>query len=106
MLVLAGTGGLDYTRSAMTKPWTVQSAKAQLSELLRRARAGEPQRIGLTEEACVVVSAKEWEALQGAGLGSWLVDSAPKGEDIELPSRKSRRGDPFSAAAHRRRRAR
>ena len=43
--------------------WTVQDAKAQLSELLRRARAGEPQRIGMTDEACVVVSAKAWEAL-------------------------------------------
>lgn len=38
--------------------WTVQDAKAQLSELLRRARAGEPQRIGMTDEACVVISAK------------------------------------------------
>ena len=69
-------------------------AKAHLSELLRRARAGEPQRIGVVE-ACVVVSAKTWETLHQTGLGAWLVDSAPRGEDLELPTRKSHRGDPF-----------
>jgi prevent-host-death family protein len=75
--------------------WTVQDAKAQLSELLRRARGGEPQRIGMTDEACVVVSAKTWEALHPSALGSWLVDNAPAGEDLELPARRSHRADPF-----------
>lgn len=75
--------------------WTVQDAKAQLSELLRRARGGEPQRIGMTDEACVVVSAKTWEALHPSALGSWLVDDAPAGEDLELPARRSHRTDPF-----------
>ncbi len=75
--------------------WTVQDAKAQLSELLRRARAGEPQRIGMTDEACVVVSAKAWEALHPSALGSWLVDNAPAGEELELPPRPSHRTDPF-----------
>jgi prevent-host-death family protein len=75
--------------------WTVQDAKAQLSELLRRARAGEPQRIGVTD-ACVVVSEKDWAALHPCGLGAWLVDSAPRGEDLDLPPRGSRRGDPFA----------
>src|SRR4029453_12835566 len=56
---------LDWSRlysllgGPMAKTWTVQDAKAQLSELLRRARAGEPQRIGMTD-ACVVVSEKDW----------------------------------------------
>lgn len=77
--------------------WTVQDAKAQLSELLRRARAGEPQRIGMTDEACVVVSAKAWEALHPSALGSWLVDNAPMGEELELPARGSNRADPFEA---------
>jgi prevent-host-death family protein len=77
------------------RTWTVQDAKAQLSELLRRARAGEPQRIGLTDEACVVVSAKAWEAARPSELGCWLVDSAPMGEDLELPPRRSRRADPL-----------
>jgi hypothetical protein len=79
----------------MTDTWTVQAAKARLSELLRRARGGHAQRIGLND-ACVVISEKQWEALRPAGLGAWLVDSAPRGKDIELPPRRSRRGDPFA----------
>jgi len=79
----------------MAKSWTVQDAKAQLSELLRRARAGEPQRIGVTD-ACVMVSEKEWAALRSTDLGAWLVESAPRGDDITLPPRGSRRGDPFT----------
>lgn len=77
--------------------WTVQDAKAQLSELLRRARAGEPQRIGMTDEACVLVSAKTWEALHPSALGSWLVENAPAGEELELPARGSHRTDPFES---------
>jgi prevent-host-death family protein len=81
----------------MTKQWTVQDAKSQLSEILRRARAGEPQRIGMTD-TCVVVSEKEWRqcAEKPAHLGKWLVETAPRGEELILPSRKSKRGDPFS----------
>lgn len=79
----------------MADTWTVQDAKAQLSELLRRARAGEPQRIGVTD-ACVVVSEKDWAALHPTDLGAWLVESAPRGEDLTLPPRRSRRGDPFA----------
>lgn len=81
----------------MIEAWTVQAAKARLSELLRRARAGEPQRIGLTDEACVVISVKTWEALHPSALGSWLVDSAPAGEEVELPRRGSHRTDPFAS---------
>jgi prevent-host-death family protein len=81
----------------MADTWTVQDAKAQLSELLRRARAGQPQRIGVTD-TCVVVSEKDWAALQASDLGAWLVDSAPRGEDLTLPPRGSRRGDPFAHA--------
>lgn len=80
----------------MPDTWTVQDAKAQLSEVLRRARAGKPQRIGKTDDACMVVSAQEWEALHPSSLGAWLVESAPRGEDIELPTRRSHRTDPFA----------
>ena len=76
------------------KTWTVQEAKAQLSELLRRARAGEPQRIGV-RGACVVVSEAAWQRRDGTGLGAWLVDAAPSGPDLPLPSRTSRRGDSY-----------
>ena len=80
----------------MTKHWSVQDAKAHLSELLRRARKGEPQLIGMSE-GCVLVSEQEWSALQKANLGAWLVDSAPHGEPIEIPSRVSQREVPFAA---------
>lgn len=78
----------------MTKHWPVQDAKARLSELLRLARSGAPQHIGLGE-GCVLVSEEMWSALQGVGLGEWLVAAAPRGKPLDLPSRKSRRNDPF-----------
>lgn len=84
----------------MSDAWTVQDAKAQLSELLRRARAGQAQRIGVTE-TCVLVSEKEWIALHPSRLGAWLVESAPRGADIELPPRGSHRGDPFADTSRR-----
>ena len=80
----------------MTKPWTVQEAKAHLSEILRRARAGEPQRIGLAD-GCVVVAARDWADLSATGLGGWLVASAPRGEPLPDVPRTGHRGDPFDA---------
>ncbi len=79
----------------MSEAWTVRDARAQLSELLRRARAGEPQRIGLADDACLLVSAKDWEARHPSALGVWLVESAPRGAECEAPSRRTRQGDPF-----------
>ncbi len=81
----------------MSEIWTVQDAKAQLSELLRRARAGEPQRIGVTD-ACVVVSEQVWAAANPSALGAWLVESAPRGSELVSPLRASRRVDPFAEA--------
>lgn len=82
--------------SSSRKGWSVADAKAKLSEILRLARAGEPQTIG-TEDACVVVSAAYFEQIiQADHLGQFLVESAPRGYEIELPSRASHRGDPFS----------
>lgn len=87
----------------MSQSWSVQDAKAQLSKLLRRARAGDPQRIGIAD-ACVVVSEADWAAREGQSLGAWLVDSAPRGAPLAEASRRSRRGDPFAAPSKRRRR--
>lgn len=76
--------------------WSVQEAKARLSEVMRRARAGEPQIIG-TREPVVVVSAKDYEPVRPRKhLGRWLIGSAPRGAAIELPPRSSKRGDPFA----------
>ena len=80
----------------MTKPWTVQDAKTHLSEVLRRARAGEPQRIGLSD-GCVVVAERDWGATRASDLGSWLVASAPRGAPLPDAPRDSRRGDPFAS---------
>lgn len=82
----------------MNKPWTVQDAKAQLSEILRRAREGEPQRIGVTD-ACIVVSEKTWNERPQKHLGNWLIESAPRGAPIELPPRDKDRGNPFEQDA-------
>jgi prevent-host-death family protein len=76
--------------------WSVAEAKAQLSEILRRARAGEPQVIG-AREPCVVISAQAFEAkFQTKGHdGAWLVDRAPRAAvDIALPSRAEDRAAP------------
>ena len=82
----------------MVHRWTVQDAKAHLSEILSRARKGQPQRIGL-EESCIVVSEAEWLASKGSHFGKWLIENAPRGVPIELPSRASGRGDPFAPSA-------
>ncbi|HUL10038.1 MAG TPA: type II toxin-antitoxin system prevent-host-death family antitoxin [Candidatus Acidoferrum sp.] len=80
------------------KAWSVQAAQAKLSEILRRARAGEPQMIG-TEDPCVVVSEQAWRRATRSGddFGRWLVKTAPRGTPLELPKRAgTRRGDPFA----------
>lgn len=75
--------------------WSVQDAKAHLSEIMRRAREGEPQTIG-SRDPCIVVSAERFKTGRpGKHLGRWLIESAPRGTPIELPPRGSDRGDPF-----------
>ena len=79
--------------------WTVQEAKAKLSEVLERARAGEAQVIG-TREPCVVVSMDEYERLKRRQtephLGKWLVENLRGLGEIELPSRADDRPVPFA----------
>lgn len=81
-----------------TSIWTVQDAKAKLSEVLRRAREVGPQKIGTTNP-CVVVSEDEWRKLtsQRPSIGRWLVTQTPRGDDLELPDRREpSRPMPFS----------
>lgn len=67
--------------------WSVAKAKAELSEILRRARAGEPQVVG-AQNPCVVVSAKTYEEAMAPHDGRWLVELAGRvGFDIETPGR-------------------
>jgi prevent-host-death family protein len=75
--------------------WPVAEAKAKLSEILRLARAGEPQTIG-SEEPCVVISADQYEQLSRRHLGKFLIETAPRGVELELPARDGDRGDPFA----------
>jgi prevent-host-death family protein len=76
--------------------WSVADAKAKLSEILRLARAGEPQVIG-SDDPCVVISAAAFEELQQPlHLGRFLLETAPRGAELELPPRESDRGDPFA----------
>ena len=82
------------------RSWSVQAAKAKLSEILRRARAGEPQLIG-TDEPCVLVSEQAWRRASKSGddFGKWLVRTAPRGVPLKLPKRAgTRRRDPFEHA--------
>ena len=76
--------------------WSVLEAKSKLSEILRRARAGEPQTIG-SKDPCVVISAAEFERLTKPRkhLGRFLIESAPRGPELELPPRMPDRGSPF-----------
>jgi prevent-host-death family protein len=69
--------------------WSVQEAKAKLSEVLRKAREEGPQRIG-AQHPCVVVPLETWEEKNGSRehLGRWLVRTAPRGAPLELPARQ------------------
>jgi len=76
--------------------WSVQDAKSKLSEVLRLARAGEPQIIGKLDP-CVVVSAADLQAsAPPRHLGRFLVESAPAGSAMREAGRASHRGDPFA----------
>jgi prevent-host-death family protein len=73
--------------------WSIVNAKSQLSEILRRARAGQPQVIG-TQNPCVVVSAEVFEANFADHDGAWLLKHAQHlGEEFNLPPRSADRID-------------
>ena len=74
--------------------WRLQDAKAQFSELVRRARQTGPQRVTVHgKDAVVVVDAVEWDRLRkpvsGRDLVEALANSPLKDVPIERLSVKS-----------------
>lgn len=72
--------------------WKLQDAKARFSEVVRRARAGEPQQVTLHgEEAVVVVDPKRFEVRPRQALRTMaeFVEFSKKyrGADLEIPPR-------------------
>lgn len=78
--------------------WKVSEAKARLSELLRLAEEEGPQRIG-TRRPFVVIPERVWrerkEGLRKA-LGQWLVENTPRGANLTIPDRNTKRKTPFA----------
>ena len=87
------------TRKTTRRPlgpgrWRLQDAKAQFSELVRRARQKGPQRVTVHgKDAVVVVDAVEWDRLRkpvsGRDLVEALASSPLKDVPIERLSVKS-----------------
>ncbi|MGD0721091.1 MAG: type II toxin-antitoxin system prevent-host-death family antitoxin [Roseiarcus sp.] len=79
--------------------WSVQEAKAKLSEIMQRALAGEVQVIGRIDQ-CVVISIAEYQRLkrleEEPHPGRWLVERLRGLGEIDLPSRKDNREIPFA----------
>lgn len=71
--------------------WRLQDAKAQFSEVVRRATQDGPQHVTVHgREAVVVVGAEEFKRLQGGRTGQSLVDaltSSPYREISLAPER-------------------
>lgn len=89
---------MDRQHSEPRRIWRVAEAKARLSEVLRLAEEEGPQHIG-TRKPFVVVPADDWYAKRPARkpMGQWLVDNMPRGVNLDVPDRKSRREIPFVA---------
>ena len=80
-----------------TRVWTVSEAKARLSEILHLSEQEGPQRIGIRRQF-VVVPAAVWNDAKAprTPLGRWLIENMPRGIDVDLPDRASKRAVPFS----------
>ena len=79
------------------RTWTVDEAKARLTEILRLVEAEGPQHIG-TRKSFVVVPAETWYEKEPPRkpLGQWLIENAPRGVNLEIPrDREARRSIPF-----------
>ena len=68
--------------------WTIVEAKARLSEILRLAETEGPQRIG-ARKPFVAIPVHMWAERKTLSkpLGKWLAENAPRGTNLETPSR-------------------
>ncbi|MDE2881401.1 MAG: type II toxin-antitoxin system Phd/YefM family antitoxin [Acidobacteriota bacterium] len=83
-----GNAPYSYDFAAPERVWTVAEARSRLSEVLRRASEVGPQQIGVRRPH-VVVPLDQWLARTEPepNFGAWLVKNAPRGCEIEPPSR-------------------
>jgi len=80
-----------------TRRWTVADAKAHLSEVIERAKSGEPQTITRHgKEAAVLVSAALWarKSARRSNLVDFLARSLLKGSGLKVARRRDRRRKP------------
>ncbi len=95
----AGRGrAAEHQRIETFPAWKLEDAKARFSEVVRRARAGMPQRVTYRgEDAVVIVAVEDFRRLQGrGGPGQGLVDflrSTGLG-DIEISRERDRGREP------------
>jgi len=76
------------------KRWQLQAAKAQFSEVFRRARSEGPQWVTKQDrEAVVIIQAEEYERLRRARQPESLVEFFAKSPLAEVDLRFDRRSD-------------
>ena len=76
--------------------WRLQDAKAQFSELVRRARANSPQRVTVHgKDAVVVVDAHEWDRLKKPVSGQDLVEALASSPLRDVPIERLSVKSPF-----------
>lgn len=78
---------LRHRATHPTAVWRLQDAKAQFSEVVRRATRSGPQRVTVHgREAVVVIAAEDFRRLQGRQSGQSLIDAmqASPYRDVEL----------------------
>jgi prevent-host-death family protein len=84
--VTAPTTGKTPRRPHGPGRWRLQDAKAQFSELVRRAREKGPQRVTVHgKDAVVVVDAAEWDRLKKPVSGRDLVDALASSPLRDVP---------------------
>ena len=85
------------TQSSSRRVWSVEEARENLPEILRLAEEDGPQRIGDTKIFTLTPEPDQSsEKMPRQSLGQWLVENAPRGTNLEIPSRReSGREIPF-----------